>query len=243
MADKEERTEEPTSKRLAQARNEGQVFRSQEVLSVGMLLIGISIIAFGASWAVSRLANVMSAIFLASGTTIVTQASVQAIAMEYGLRVVGLLVPLMSVLMVAGIVFNVVQSGWNWTLKPLQPQAKKISPIAGFKRIFSSQGLFQFFKSFLKVAIVGPIAYFHIRGLMREIVVLHKQPLENVYSTAGTWILLLFYKVISILVLLSILDFVYERWKFKENMKMSKQEVKDERKQTEGDPKIKKQRF
>ena len=243
MADKEERTEEPTAKRLAQARNEGQVFRSQEVLSVGMLLIGISIIAFGASWAVSRLANIMSAIFLASSTTVINQASVQAIAMEYGLRAVGILVPLMAVLMVAGIVFNVVQSGWNWTLKTIQPQAKKINPINGIKRIFGPQGLFQFFKSFLKIVIVMPIAYFHIRGLMTEIVVLHKQPLENVFSTAGTWILLLFYKIIAILIFLSVLDFIYERWRFKQNMKMTKQEIKDERKQTDGDPKVKKQRF
>lgn len=243
MADREEKTEEPTGKRLAQARNEGQVFRSQEVLSVGMLLIGISIIAFGASWAVSRLANIMSAIFLASGTATINQASVQAIATEYGLPVVGIMVPLMAVLMVAGIVFNVVQSGWNFTLKTIQPQAKKINPINGIKRLFGTQALFQFFKSLLKIIIVGPVAYFHIRGLMREIIVLHKQPLENVFSTAGTWILLLFYKVISILVFLSIIDFVYERWRFKENMKMTKQEVKDERKQTEGDPKIKKQRF
>jgi len=243
MADKEERTEEPTAKRLAQARSEGQVFRSQEVLSVGMLLIGISIIAFGASWAVSRLANIMAALFLASSTTIITQASVQAIAMEYGLRVVGIMVPLMAVLMISGIILNVVQSGWNWTFKTLQPKAQKISPIAGIKRIFGTQGLFQFFKSFLKIVIVMPVAYMHIRGLMQEIVVLHKQPLENVFSTAGVWILLLFYKVIAILIFLSLLDFIYERWRFKENMKMSKQEVKDERKQTDGDPKIKKQRF
>ena len=243
MADKEERTEEPTSKRLAQARSEGQVFRSQEVLSVGMLLIGISIIAFGASWAVSRLANIMAAIFLASSTTVINQASLQSLATEYGLRVVGILLPLMAVLMIAGVVFNVVQSGWNWTLKTIQPQAKKINPITGFKRIFSIQGLFQFFKSFLKIVIVMPVAYFHIRGLMKEIVVLHKQPLENVFSSAGTWILLLFYKVIAILIFLSILDFIYERWRFKENMKMTKQEIKDERKQMDGDPKIKKQRF
>ena len=243
MSEREERTEEPTAKRLAEARNEGQVFRSQEVLSVGMLLIGISIIALGASWGVSRLTDVMAGILLESGTTLVNTASVQALAMEYGLRVVGILLPLMLTLMVSGVLFNVVQSGWNFTLKTIQPQTKKINPVQGFKRIFSTQGLFQFFKSLLKIIIVGPVAYFHIRGLMREIVVLHMQPLESVFSTAGQWILLLFYKVIAILVFLSVIDFVYERWRFKDNMKMTKQEVKDERKQTEGDPKVKKQRF
>ena len=243
MSERDERTEEPTAKRLADARNQGQVFRSQEVLSVGMLLIGISIIAFGASWAVSRLADVMAGILLESGTKSLTTSSVQALAMEYGLRVVGILLPLMLTLMVAGILFNVVQSGWNFTFKTIEPQTRKISPIQGFKRIFGTQGLFQFFKSLLKIIIVGPVAYFHIRGLMREIVVLHMQPLESVFSTAGQWILLLFYKVIVILVFLSVLDFVYERWRFKQNMKMTKQEIKDERKQTEGDPKIKKERF
>ena len=243
MSDREERTEDPTSKRLSEARSQGQVFRSQEVLSVGMLLIGISIIAYGTPWAVSRLSAVMTGIFLTSNTTIITVSSIQALAMEYGMSVVQILLPLMAVLMVAGIVFNLVQSGWNFTLNTIQPKTAKINPVTGIKRIFSTQGLFQFFKSLLKILIVGPVAYFHIRGLISEIVVLHNQPMENIFTTAGYWIILLFYKVIVILVFLSILDFIYERWRFKENMKMTKQEVKDERKQMEGDPKVKKQRF
>ncbi len=243
MSDREERTEEPTARRLKQARSQGQVFRSQEVLSVGMLLIGISIIAFGAAWAILSLRDIMAELLLASNNTQLTNVAVQALAMEYGIRVVGVLVPLMIPLMVAGIVLNVVQSGWNFTLQTLQPRLAKISPVQGFKRIFSTQGLFQFFKSFLKILIVLPVAYFHIRGLIDEIVMLQARDLESIFSVAGQWILQLFYKVIAVLVVVSLLDFAYERWRFKQNMKMTKQETKDERKQTEGDPKVKKQRF
>ena len=243
MSDRGERTEDPTPKRLSEARSEGQVFRSQEVLSVGMLLIGISVLALGTPNAVSSLSDVMSGLLLESNTTLITLASVQDLALKYGLPTVIVLLPFMGTLFVSGIVLNIVQSGWNFTTKTLTPKASKINPVQGIKRIFSTQGLFQFFKSFLKILIVGPIAYFHIAGLMQEVVVMHKRPLENIFVAAGSWILLLFYKVIAILIFLSLLDFFFERWRFKENMKMTKQEVRDERKQTEGDPKIKKQRF
>lgn len=242
MAERDERTEDPTARKLAQARSEGQVFRSQEVLSVGMLLVGISVLWVGTPWGIEKLQVVMSSILLASNTTTLTPTSVQDLLMNLGIKVVQVLLPLMMALMIAGILLNVVQSGWNFTFKPLQPKLQKISPLKGFKRIFSSQGLFQFFKSFLKILIVGPIAYFHIQGLMREVVMIHAQQIERIFPTAGAWIIGLFFKVIIVLIFLSLLDFAYEKWRFKENLKMTKQEVKDERKQTEGDPQIKKHR-
>jgi flagellar biosynthetic protein FlhB len=243
MSDREERTEEPTSHRLTQARSEGQVFRSQEVLSVGMLLVGISVLAVGSPWGVARLQEIMSSILLASNTMVLTTSSIQELAVELGFQVIKVLLAVRLCLLAAGILFNVVQSGWNVTLKPLQPKLSKISPVKGFKRIFSTQGLFQFFKSLLKILIVGPVAYFHIQGLMAQITMMHSQQFEAIFTTAGLWILGLFYKVIVVLAFLSALDFAYEKWRFSENMKMTRQEVKDERKQTDGDPKVKKERF
>ncbi len=243
MSDKEERTEDPTARKLMQARSEGQVFRSQELLSVGMLLIGISVLAFGTPWGIERLQSIMSSILLASNSTVLNISSFQDLAMSLGTQVVLVLLPLMGTLMLAGIFLNVIQSGWNFTFKPLMPKASKVNPIAGFKRIFSTQGLFQFFKSLMKIIIVLPVAYLHIRGLIEEVVVLHNQQMESIFKIAGGWILGLFLKVILLLVVLTIIDFAYEKWRFKENLKMTKQEVKDERKQMDGDPKIKKERF
>lgn len=219
------------------------MFRSQEVLSVGMLLVGISVLAFGSPWGVARLEEIMSSTLLASNTIELNNSSIQALATQLVMQVVVVLMPFMLCLMVAGIVFNVVQSGWNTSFKPIQPKASKINPQKGIKKIFSTQGLFQFFKSLVKILIVGPVAYFHIQSLMMQIVVLHGQSFEAIFTTAGGWILGLFYKVILVMLFLSALDFAYEKWRFKENMKMTKQEVKDERKQTDGDPKVKKERF
>lgn len=243
MSERDERTEDPTSRKLAQARSEGQVFRSQEVLSVGMLLVGISVLAFGSPWGVARLEEIMSSTLLASNTIELNNSSIQALATQLVMQVVRVLMPFMLCLMIAGIVFNVAQSGWNTSFKPIQPKASKINPQKGIKKIFSTQGLFQFFKSLVKILIVGPVAYFHIQSLMTQIVVLHGQSFEAIFTTAGGWILGLFYKVILVMLFLSALDFAYEKWRFKENMKMTKQEVKDERKQTDGDPKVKKERF
>ena len=243
MSDKDERTEDPTARKITQARSEGQVFRSQEVLSVGMLLIGVTVLAFGTPWGIEKLQNIMSSLLLASNTTELDVSSFQSLVMSLGFQVVLVLLPLMGALMISGILLNVVQFGWNFTFKPLLPKASKINPISGFKRIFSVQGLFQFFKSFMKIIIVLPVAYLHIEGLIEEIVVLHSQQMESIFAIAGGWIVGLFLKVILVLIVLTIIDFAYEKWKFKEDLKMTKQEVRDERKQTDGDPKIKKERF
>ncbi len=243
MSEKDERTEDPTSRKISQARSEGQVFRSQEVLSVGMLLIGVSVLGFGTPWGIERLQRIMSSLLLASNTTELDISSFQSLAMSLGTQVVLVMLPLMGTLMVAGIMLNIAQFGWNFTFKPLIPKFSKINPVSGLKRIFSVQGLFQFFKSVMKILIVLPVAYFHIEGLIEEVVVLHKQQMEAIFSIAGSWILGLFLKVILVLIVLTLIDFAYEKWKFKEDLKMTKQEVKDERKQTDGDPKIKKERF
>ena len=243
MSDKDERTEDPTERRVAQARGDGQVFRSQEILSVGMLLISVTVLAFGTPWGIDRLKNIMSSLFMASNSTALNINSFQALAMSLGTQVVLVLLPLMAILMISGIMLNVLQSGWNFTFKPLMPKISKINPLTGFKRIFSIQGLFQFFKSLMKILIVLPIAYLHIVGLMEEVVVLHNQQMEAIFLIAGGWILTLFLKVIMVLVVLTIIDFAYEKWKFKEDLKMTKQEVSDERKQSDGDPKVKKERF
>ena len=242
MAEKDERTEEPTARRKAQARAEGQVFKSQEVLTVGMLLIGVSVLVTGSPWGIAQLESMMSNLLLNSSTTELNLSSIQPLLSELVWRFVLLMLPFLAILLVAGIVINVAQSGWNFTFKPLQPKSQKVSPLKGIQRLFSKQGIAQFLKSFLKILIVGPIAYFHIAGLMSQIVMLHTKPLMAIFSVAGSWIIGLFAKMMVVLVFLAIIDFFYEKWRFKDNMKMSKQEVKDERKQQDGDPKVKKER-
>ncbi len=243
MAEKDERTEDPTSKRKADSRNQGQVFKSQEVLSVGMLLIGISVLASGAGWGFERMQYIMSDLLYASSQTTLNSASAQSLFRDLIMRAGAIILPFLLILMATGVVLNIAQSGWNITAQPLTPKLKKISLISGAKRIFSKSGLFNFLKSFLKIAIVGPIAYFHIEGIFPQIMLLHTLPLPSIFSLAAVWVMGLFFKMITMLVVLSAIDVVYERIKFKENLKMSKQEVKDERKQSEGDPKVKKQRY
>jgi flagellar biosynthetic protein FlhB len=243
MAEKEERTEEPTSRRKAQARSEGQVFKSQEILSVGMLTVGISVLAMGTGWGFDRLKILMATLFLNAGQTPLNRASVPAMMHDLFGQVAALVLPFLMILMGAGITLNLVQSGWNFTGKPLQPKWRKISPLNGIKRIFSKNGVFNVFKALVKIAIVGPVAYSHIAGILPQLITLHTRPLPDLFSVASVWILGLFVKMITLLAFLSAFDVAYERRRFKESLKMSKQEVKDERKQSEGDPKVKKQRF
>src|SRR5690606_34032319 len=105
---------------------------------------------------------------------------------------------------------------------------ERISPLKGFKRIFSAQGLFGFGKAIIKILIVGPIAYLTIKRHMPEILVLHLQELPDIIETGTGWILVLLAQLIGILILLSAADFAFEKWRYKRDLKMSKQELKDE---------------
>ncbi|ARA94759.1 flagellar biosynthesis protein FlhB [Rhodothermaceae bacterium RA] len=243
MADRQDKTFDPTPQRLRKAREEGNVFRSREIVSVGLLLTSVAVLAWGAPAGFQTLQALAARIFGTVADVAVTQGSVPALLADLGRHLVLLLLPFFGLLMVMSIGLNVLQSGWNVSFKPLAPKPGNISPLKGLKRIFSSRGLFEFVKGLIKIVAVGPLAYLIISGRVPQILLLQQMPLEDIFSLAGRWILLLLATMIFALALLSGADFVYEKWRYKEDLKMSAQEIKDEAKETEGNPEVKRRRF
>ena len=239
MADKDDKQFDPTPQRLRKAREEGNVFKAQDMVSVVSLMIGMSVLVAGMPAGFGAMKTLSKQIFLASSTTTINASSLPPLMVEIGSKVMVILLPFMLALMVVGVGMNVAQSGWNVTMKPLEPKPEKISPIKGMKRIFSAKGLFTTFKSVLKILIVGPIAYFNITGKLPEILMLHTLALPAILSTATQWIVVLLAQLIIVLFILSAIDFAFEKWKYKEDLKMSKQEIKDEAKESEGNPQVK----
>ena len=237
--DKHEKIHDPTPKRIRKAREEGNVFRSKEMVTVGMLIIGVSMLAVGIPYGFQALQMMATSMFQSAASTTLNVLSVPFIFTRIGMQMLMVALPFSLVMLAAAMGLNVMQSGWNISLKPLAPKGNRISPMQGFKRIFSSKGLFEVGKSIAKISIVGPIAYLTITGKLSQILMLHQLPIKSILATAGGWILVLVAKMILVLLVLSGIDFAFEKWRYKEDLKMTTKEVKDEAKETEGDPQVK----
>ena len=237
--DRDSKQFDPTPRRIRKAREEGNVFRSQETTAVAMLLVGVSILVVGTPYGFEAMKNLAARVFLNASNPTLSVNEIPVLIMEVGGRTALILAPFLGGLFVAAVGISLAQSGFNLTAKPLVPKPERVSPLKGLKRIFSTQGLFNFGKALVKIAIVGPISYLAISGHMPEILVLHTRELTDIITIGTSWIVALLFKLIAILVLLSGIDFDFEKWRYKRDLKMSKQEVKDEAKEQDGNPLLK----
>ncbi len=245
MSDKPEQDEkqfDPSAQKIRKAREEGNVFKSQEIVSVMALSLAIGLLALAGMKGIGIMKGMFAVSYQLAPQVILTEDSVIPVLIGTSGKVALAVVPFMLMMMGAGVAMSVAQSGWNLTLKPLMPKAERISPLKGFKRIFSARGIFGAAKSFAKVAVVGPIAYVFIENRIPELLTLHNMPLEAVMPQTIRWIVTLAAQILSILFVLSGVDFAFERHKYMQDLKMTFKEVKDESKENEGDPQMKSKR-
>ena len=140
---------------------------------------------------------------------------------------------------VLAIVTNVMQVKWKITGEPIKPKFSKLNPISGFKKIFSTRSLFEFIKSIAKVGFLAYVAYSTLKDKAGVIKLFYEIPLNSALSLIGDIIIDVGIKMSVLYLIVGLADFAYEKYKFKDEMKMTKQEVKDEYKNSEGDPQIK----
>ena len=150
-----------------------------------------------------------------------------------------ILMPFLVIGFAADFVTNLVQVGWKPTLKPLEPKLSKFNPISGFKRIFSKQSIVNLIFAIAKITLVFFIAYTSIKDQAKTLFLLYDISLKASLSLIFQIIVDTGIKISVVYIFLGFADYAYQRWKFKDDMKMTKQEVKDEYKNTEGDPQIK----
>ncbi len=237
--DRSDKQYDPTPRRLQKALEDGNVYRSRELASVGLLATATGVIGFGISGAMGRLQSMMARLYTEAPQTVLTVQSVPDLLGGVGLDALFVLGPLFGALMVMALASNIVQSGWTFSPKPLQPKASRISPAEGAKRLFSTKGLFELGKAMSKVIIVGPIVFIMMRSWMPEILVLHTVPLDVAFGAAGGWILTLLTQMLLALMIVSGADYAFGKWKHTQDLKMTFQEVKDENKDSEGNPELK----
>ena len=239
-----EKTEEPTSKKLSDARKEGKVAKSKEIVN-GVSLLGFFLalrIFFG--FAGVRISDIFRWIYTIMPDIENTKGGL-TIQVFIGIlrpllaKTLIILMPFLLIGFAADFVTNLVQVGWKPTLKPLEPKLSKFNPISGFKRIFSKQSIVNLIFAIAKIGLVCFIAYTSIKDQAKTLFLLYDIALNAALSLIFEIIVDTGIKISVVYIFLGLADYAYQRWKFKDDMKMTKQEVKDEYKNTEGDPQIK----
>lgn len=240
-----EKTEPATSKKLQDARNEGQVAKSQELnyaisLIALFLILKIFISYIGENLFYNFAANYrkipdiidesIGGMPIRMATLVINNTIVTILKILAPVLVIGFLVALLS---------NILQVGWKVTAKPMKPKFSKLNPLNGFKRIFSKDSMFELVKSIAKIGLILYVAYSAISDHRDELFLLYDIPLLQVILLVGDIVISAGLNISLVYMLVGIADWFYQKHKFKEDMKMTKQEVKDEYKNTEGNPEIK----
>ena len=237
--DQFDKTEPASPKRIQDARNRGQVMKSREVNTAFVLVTILIYLYFN----ISSIGNIITSeviYFLSNSFSIhLNYASIVKILYHLIYIVTFAILPFILIVFFASIVSNLSQVGFLFTLEPLIPDFTRVDPISGLKRFFSYQSVNELFKSVFKFFVLIIVAYFTCAPYIKKIFIL--QSIGPSYDLLFTFELLykLFFNIILVMIILSIIDFFIQKHQYNKGLMMSKQEVKDEAKQYEGNPQIK----
>jgi flagellar biosynthetic protein FlhB len=240
-----EKTEPATQKKLSDARKEGKVAKSRELNSAFMLIALFLILKVFVSYIGETFINLFPLVYNRIGDYVnpaevgFTSQSVTAFVMQMVIQLLKCVWPFFLFGVLIAVVVGIMQVGWKVSTKPMEPKLSKFNPISGFKRIFSKESLFNLVMSVVKIAVIGLIAYLSIKNKANELFILYEISLNQAIALVGNIILNTGLRISIVYLFVGLADYVYQKHKFSEDMKMTKQEVKDEYKNTEGDPQIK----
>ena len=237
--DPSQKTEDPTDRKLANAKKKGQVAQSQEVKSWMILMGGLAGLIVMAPFMASNVFNAALP-FIESPHAVATdfagmQPLLANVVVKFGLIVA----PLMGLLFLISIFSNIAQFGLIFAPEKIKFDIKKISLLKGVKRMFSSRSVMEFLKGILKLLAVGLVSLAMALPMLEDLTLIPFMELSQVLDRIHIIAILLTLGTVMVMTLIAAIDFMYQKYSFTKQMKMSKQEVKDEHKQTEGDPQIK----
>jgi flagellar biosynthetic protein FlhB len=234
----EEKTEQPTPRRREKARKRGQVARSQELNSVAVIFFGVLALIIFSGHILSNLVNVFY-FNLANIYSDLNITTTYNLFISNGSSLLKVITPVLILVGLAGLLINLAQVGFMVSLEPITPKLDKLDIVKGLKRLLSTKTLFELFRDTLKILIIGYIAFLTLKGEMNNYIPLADQEVGQIMSFAARVALKVALRVVGALLLLAILDYAYQKFEFEKKLKMTKQELKEEFKQYEGDPLIK----
>jgi flagellar biosynthetic protein FlhB len=234
----QERSEPATPKKREEARKKGQVAKSREIPSVLVLLSALSVFYFVGDWMFDQMKVATREILVQISYWRLNAESAHDLMWYIFQKVVILMAPLVIGVALAGIIGNIAQVGFMLTGEAMSPKLSKLNALEGIKRLFSTTSLTELIKSIFKVVIIGSIGYNILRGEMDQIPALVGFDIHGIMGFVERVALKLGYYICLALIVLAALDYVFQHWKHERDLRMSKQEIKDEYKQREGDPLI-----
>lgn len=238
MADDQEKTEEPSSKKIEDARKDGNVPKSQDTNAFVTLVVAL--VAFLAlfPWIESRIVYLYFYYQSLIGTEITKEVTFQ-ISMISFREVLFMVIPISLAVAISGILANVMQTGFIFTTKPLIPDFSKLDPMKGLKNLFSMKKAVETIKIIIKVGMILWVCYYFLLSFTKELPTVIYFPLYDQLAWLKEKMLILIAVILLLFLVLSLADLMFVRYNYFKSLRMSKQELKDEYKQMEGDPKIK----
>lgn len=234
-----ERTEQPTSRRIQEAREAGRIPRSQDMGAAVSLLGGLMLLKVFGGGIFETMLNMTLSI---GDDPDVTAAGLAALVRRIGLTAFYMLLPFLALLMVITAVGLVLQAGLPISIKRLKPSLEKLNPLKGIKRLFSLDSVTRVGMGLLKMVFIAAVAYMTIVAEINVVIAAGSIPPIGAFDLGSALLYKMALRMAIVLLILALLDYVYQRWNWWRKLKMTKQEVKDEMKNMEGDPKMRQRR-
>ncbi|WP_202077114.1 flagellar biosynthesis protein FlhB [Caldalkalibacillus salinus] len=235
----EEKTEKATPKKKQEIRKKGQVAKSAEIPTAFIMLFVFLLLFFIGGWLYERFVDIFTITYGEFLNWKLTEHSTAYIFQTLSLEATKVVAPMMLMSLFAGVLGNYIQVGFLFATDPLKMKPERINPIKGFKRIFSARALVEFLKSIFKISLISFVTFTLLWSKRHDILQLSQKDVGHGLSYIGGLTLQIGLIVSVMLLFIAAMDYIYQRYDFEKQNKMSKKDIKDEHKKTEGDPLIK----
>jgi len=236
----QDKTEQATPYKREESRKKGSVARSAEMNSAFIIVFGLLILYFGGTALANNIASISRTIFSNASTIVLSRANVHYYAVQGIVMCLYLLAPMLLGLLVVGFGASVAQVGFYFSPEALALKWNKINPISGMKKVLiSRRAMVELLKNLLKVAVIAAVAYISIHGMMGDTLALMDGDVRGILSFLVDSSLAAGFKIGMAFLVLALFDYLFQKFEFERDIRMTKQEVKEETKTTEGDPLIK----
>ncbi|BCJ85277.1 flagellar biosynthesis protein FlhB [Effusibacillus dendaii] len=234
-----EKTEKPTPKRLQDARKKGQIPRSPELSSAVILLSAILLLKMMSGFYITNLTDFTKNSLTTDLMMWLTEGNTHRLFLNLMLVTAKLVLPILAVVLIVGFLAVYLQVGGIFTIEPITPKFEKINPIAGFKRIFSVRTLAELAKSLMKVVLIGYVVYDTVTQQIRSFSNLTRLEPGGILAAIGDTTYTIIWKCALLMLVLAVFDYFFQRYDHERSLRMSKEDIKEEFKKSEGNPLIK----
>ncbi len=235
----QERTEQATPKRREEAREKGQVAKSREIPSVAVLIVCLAFFYFNSSGMLDQFRRLLKISFQQAAYVQVEIGNIQSIILWYSYQAFFILLPLFVTVIAVALLSNIIQVGFLIAPESVMPKFSKIDPLKGFGRLFSLKSFIELLKTIFKMLLVGLVAYVVVRNDLSHLTLLMDMAVMQIIHFIGMQSFKILTASCALLIILAIFDYLYQRYEHEKSIKMTREELKREMKNTEGDPLIK----